>query len=146
MRHRIPHLNATRLWIGLVVSVLLAGVFFMPGKGSAETAITKEALNRDLLATVKLLILDPDGKIFGICSGTHVGGGVIVTNWHCVGHTDLYGEDDTGLGLKNGDTYNPDGILGVAPQTDPRQIPKPTYLAHVVAGNPDIDVAVIKIF
>jgi hypothetical protein len=146
MRFRVPRFDGTRVWLVLVVSVLLAGIFLRPGQSRAADTITKEALNRDLLATVKLLILDPDGKIFGICSGTHLGGGVIVTNWHCVGHTDLYGEDDTGLGLQNGDTYNPDGILGVAPQTDPRQIPKPTYLAHVVAGNPDIDVAVIKIF
>jgi serine protease Do len=143
MKSRVRRISDGRLWIALIVSILLTGVFFSPTK---TTALTKENLNRDLLGTVKLLILDANGQIFGICSGTHLGGGVILTNFHCVGHTDLYGPDDTGQGLKNGETYNPDGVLGVAPQTDPRQIPKPTYYAHVVAGNPDIDVAVIKIF
>ncbi|MEO8285617.1 MAG: serine protease [Chloroflexota bacterium] len=136
-------LNGTRLWIALTLGILLTGVLFSPTR---TTALTKENRQRALLAAVKILIVDPDMKIFGTCSGTHLGEGVIVTNWHCVGHTDLYGQDDTGLNLKNGDTYNPDGIVGIAPQTDPRQIPKPTYLAHVVSGNPDIDVAVVKIF
>jgi serine protease Do len=146
MKPKIPRIDATRVWITLIAGVLLAGLFFRPGVGSAADALSKANLNRDELGTVKLLILDPSGKVFGICSGTHLGDGVILTAWHCVGHTDLYGPDDTGMDLKNGETYNQDGILGIAPQTDPRQIPKPTYLAHVVSGNPDLDIAVIKIF
>lgn len=136
-------INKTRAWVALIVAILVTGVLFSPTR---TTAISRNAVQRGLLSTTKLLIVDSQMKIFATCSGTYLGQGVIVTNWHCVGHTDLYGPDDTGLGLKNGDTYNPDGILGIAPQTDPRQAPKPTYLAHVVAGNPDIDVAVIKIY
>jgi hypothetical protein len=117
-------------------------LLFAPGKGNA---LEKQDLQKALLSTVKILVLDPDLEVLGTCSGTHLGDGVIVTNWHCVGHTDLYGEDDTGLGLSNGDTYNPDGIVAIAPQNDPRQIPKPTYFAKVVSGEPDVDVAVVKI-
>ena len=133
----------TRLWIALVVGTLVAGVLFAPGKG---IALEKQDLQKALLSTVKLLVLDPDLEVLGGCSGTHLGEGVIVTNWHCVGHTDLYGdEDDTGLGVGHGETYHPDGIVAVAPQNDPRQIPKPTYFAQVVSGEADIDVAVLKI-
>src|SRR4051794_12396353 len=146
MKFGIPKLNSTRVWLVLVVSILLGGLLFRPTSSTAATNLTKEKLNRALLATVKLLILDSDGQVFGTCSGTHLGNGVIVTNFHCVGHTDLYGPDDTGQNLKNGDYYNPDGVLSVAPQTDPKQIPKPTYFAHVVSGNPDLDVAVVQIF
>lgn len=136
-------LNKTRAWIVLTVSILLLGVLFAP---IHTHAITKEARNKALLATVKILIIDSELRVFGTCTGTHLGDGVIVTNWHCVGHTDLYGPDDTGLGLQNGDTYHPEGIVAIAPQTDPRQLPKPTYFARVQSGNPDLDVAVIKIF
>jgi hypothetical protein len=136
-------ISKTRAWIVLTVSILLLGTLFAPVQ---THAITKEARNKGLLSAVKILIIDGDFKVFGTCTGTHLGDGVIVTNWHCVGHTDLYGPDDSGLGLQNGETYNPDGIVAIAPQTDPRQLPKPTYLARVMSGNPDIDIAVVKIF
>ncbi len=139
----LRRINKTRAWIVLTVSILLLGALFAPLK---TQAITKEARNKGLLAAVKILIIDADFKVLGTCTGTYLGDGVIVTNWHCVGHTDLYGPDDTGLGLKNGETYNPDGIVAIAPQTDPKQLPKPTYFARVQAGNPDVDVAVVKIF
>lgn len=136
-------ITKTRVWIGLIASILLFGTLFAPVR---TQALTKEQLNKGLLSAVKILIIDADLKVLGTCTGTHLGDGVIVTNWHCVGHTDLYGPDDTGMGLQNGDTYNPDGIVAIAPQTDPRQLPKPTYFARVMSGNPDIDVAVVKIF
>src|SRR5215203_3217293 len=136
-------ISKTRAWIVLTVSILLLGTLFAPVQ---THAITKEARNKGLLSAVKILIIDGDFKVFGTCTGTHLGDGVIVTNWHCVGHTDLYGPDDSGLGLQNGETYNPDGIVAIAPQTDPRQLPKPTYLARVMSGNPNIDIAVVKIF
>ena len=148
MKLRLPTINflkgnrSIQLWIALVVSVLLAGIMFAPTRTSA---LTSENLSKDELGTVKLMILDNNNQIFGICSGTHLGGGIILTNFHCVGHTDLYGPDDTGQNLKNGDFYNSNGMLAVAPQTDPRQVPKPTYFANVIASNPDIDVAVLKI-
>ncbi|HET9495173.1 MAG TPA: trypsin-like peptidase domain-containing protein [Chloroflexia bacterium] len=134
--------SRARSLIALAVGTLVMGVLFAPGQGRA---LEKQDLQKALLSTVKILVLDPDLEVLGTCSGTHLGDGVILTNWHCVGHTDLYGEDDTGLGLSHGDTYHPDGIVGIAPQKDPRQIPKPTYFAQVASGEADLDVAVVKI-
>jgi S1-C subfamily serine protease len=139
----LRQINRTRAWVALIVGVLLTGMFFPMHPAGA--ALEKAKIDRAMLSTVKIIILDPDGKPFGTCSGTHVGGGYIVANWHCVGHTDLYGEDDTGMGLQNGDTYNPDGLVVIAPQKDPKQLPKPTFIAKLVAGNPDVDVSVVKI-
>lgn len=139
----LKKISKTRLWIALIAAILLFGTLFAPAR---TQAITKEQINKGLLSAVKIFLIDGDLKVLGTCTGTHLGDGVIVTNWHCVGHTDLYGPDDTGLGLQNGDTYNPDGIVAIAPQTDPKQLPKPTYFARVQAGNPDIDIAVVKIF
>ncbi|HST03528.1 MAG TPA: trypsin-like peptidase domain-containing protein [Chloroflexia bacterium] len=140
----IKRVNKTRAWIILTVTILALGTLLNPIKTRAN--IPDESLQRDLLGAVEIFIVDGQMQMLGSCTGTYLGDGVIVTNWHCVGHTDLYGPDDTGLGLKNGDTYNPDGIVVIAPQTDPRQVPKPTYMARVAAGNPDIDVAVVKIY
>lgn len=136
--------NRPRAWVALIMGILLVGLLF-PSQG-VGASLDKAKINRAMLSSVKLLILDPDGKPFGTCSGTHLGNGYIVTNWHCVGHTDLYGEDDTGMGLKNGDTYHPEGWVVIAPQKDPKQLPKPTFVARVVAGNPDVDVAVVQVF
>ena len=113
--------NLTRLWIAVVAATLLGGLLFPPVHAGAQTGagLSKQAQQRAILSTVKILIVDADLNILGTCSGTHVGNGYVVTNWHCVGHTDLYGEDDTGMGLQHGDTYNPDGIVAIAPTKDP---------------------------
>jgi hypothetical protein len=132
----------SRLWVLLTVNVLAIGLLLQPQQSQA---LTSAALQRGMLATVKLLVIDSDLNVIGTCSGTHLGGGVIVTNFHCVGHTDLYGADDTGMGLQNGDFYNSDGLIGVAPTKDPKKVPDPTYMAKVIASNPDVDVAVVKI-
>jgi hypothetical protein len=63
-----------------------------------------------------------------------------------VGQTDLYGPDETGLGLEHGDTYHPEGVVAIAPTKDPRKLPKPTFFAKVMSGNPDLDIAVIRVF
>lgn len=140
MRGRI---NGTRVWVALTVATLALGALF-PTQPSA--ALTKEQRQKALLSAVKILIVDADLKAFARCSGTHVGNGFIITNWHCVGQTDLYGPDDTGLGLRNGETYHPEGVVVIAPQKDPKQVPKPTYFARVVSGTPDLDIAIVKIF
>src|SRR5689334_4776344 len=134
----------TRLWVVLTVAVLLGGMLF-PVQ-SAGAALSKQTLDRAVLSTVKILIIDGDSNVFGSCSGTHLGNGYIVTNWHCVGHTDLYGPDDTGMGLQNGDTYNPDGIVAIAPTIDAKKLPKPTFFAKLIAGSPDVDVAVVRVY
>src|SRR5258708_29957756 len=103
MKLTLPRINSVQLWIALVVGLLMTGIVFSPTRTSA---ITGQNINKDELGTVKLLILDPNSQIFGICSGSYLGGGIILTNFHCVGHTDLYGADDSRFNLKNGDFYN----------------------------------------
>ncbi|MBI5301545.1 MAG: trypsin-like peptidase domain-containing protein [Chloroflexi bacterium] len=100
-----------------------------------------------MLAVVKIWILGPDGKAFGGCSGTVIDpAGYILTNFHCVGYTNLYGKDDSGFNLKHGDLYHSQGWLVVGPTKDPKKAPVPTYMAKYITGDPKLDVAVVKIF
>lgn len=131
-RHRI-------LAVAGLMTLLLALLW-----GTMPTrALEKEGLQRALRASVKLIILDGNNDAFGRCSGTVLNNqGYILTNFHCVGQTDLYGQDPN---LSHGDLYHPQGLLGVAVSENPRQLPVPTYIAQYLVGNPDQDVAVIKI-
>lgn len=108
-------------------------------------ALDKENLQRGLHASVKLVILDVNGDPVGGCSGTILNNlGYILTNFHCVGHTDLYGPDEE-FGLQHGELYHPQGLLGVAITENARQLPVPSYIAQYIAGNPEQDIAVLKI-
>lgn len=136
--------SRTRVWIALIALILLAGL------GGPSVALAKDPtsaqIQQGMLATVKLWLVGPDGDAIGTCSGTVIDpAGYILTNFHCVGYTDLYGPDDSGFNLSNGDLYNPDGLSIVGPTTDPKQPPKPTYIAQFLVGNTALDVAVVKI-
>lgn len=137
-----------RWWIALMITLLMAGSL-SSGLRSAQAqtgALDEKELERATLATVKIYILDPRGKPLGGCTGTfQTPDGIVLTNFHCVGHTDLYGEDDSGLGLSHGDLYHPKGYVVIAPTKSDREVPKPTYVAQVMAGNPNLDIAVVKI-
>src|SRR6478609_6157108 len=85
----IKRVNKTRAWIILTVTILALGTLLNPIKTRAN--IPNESLQRDLLGAVEIFIVDGQMKMLGSCTGTYLGDGVIVTNWHCVGHTDLYG-------------------------------------------------------
>lgn len=108
------------------------------------SALSKDGLTRSLKAAVKLGILGADNNVMGICSGTVIAPtGMIVTNFHCVGQTDIYGPSEDGL--EHGELYNPDGLLLVAISSDTRKPPTPTFVAKAITGNPDQDVAVLQI-
>lgn len=137
-------LKRRQLWAGLVILVLLAGLR-VPNR-SAQADLSTDLLNRGVLASAKIWAFDSQKKGIGTCSGTVVDpSGLILTAWHCVGQTDLYGPDDTGLNLKHGDFFNPDGLVAVGFTIDPRKATKPAFFAKVVSGSPDIDIAVVKI-
>lgn len=128
-----------------VAAIVLAVGLIAPAPFSAH-AISKQALNHGVLSTIKLIPMDGRGRMFSGCSGTVVNPtGYIVTNWHCVGLTSTDREDDTGQGLKPGDLYHPEGLVVIAPTRDPRKAPIPTYIAQVMAGTPELDVAIVKI-
>lgn len=141
-------LKRYRWWIALMV-LLLAGGSLSSGMRAAQaqtSQLSDDAYTRAELATVQIYILDPKSKPLGTCTGTYqTASGIILTNFHCVGHTDLYGEDDSGLGLSHGDFYHPKGLVVIAPTKSDKEVPKPTYVAQVVSSNPDLDIAVVKI-
>lgn len=129
----------------IALATLLGLLLGLLALQSPARAIEKTVLQNNLRASVKLGILDANDETMGTCSGTFVDArGYILTNFHCVGQTDIYGPDEE-TGLAHGDYYNPKGLLVVAINDNPRQMPTPTYIAQVVAGNPDQDIAVLKI-
>lgn len=137
-----------RWWLALMVTLLLVGSFSPQLRSASAQAsqLDDEEYEKAELATAQIYIVDPDGKPMGTCTGTfQTPDGIILTNFHCVGHTDLYGEDDTGLGLSHGDFYHPQGLVVIAPTKSDREVPKPTYVAQVRAANPDLDIAVVQI-
>ena len=141
-------LQRYRWWIALMVLLLAIGSTSsaLRSARAQNSQLDDQEFERAEQATVQIYILDPKGKPMGTCTGTYqTPTGIILTNFHCVGHTDLYGEDDTGQGLKNGDFYNPKGLVVIAPTKSDKEVPKPTYVAQVVASNPNLDIAIVKI-
>jgi S1-C subfamily serine protease len=103
-----------------------------------------------MAGTMKVFISTADArgrlKEIGGCSATLVHpSGLVLTNWHCIGYTNQYGADDSGLNLRHGDMYHPQGLTVLGPTIDPQQPPQQTYVGTVVQGSPDIDIAVVKI-
>ena len=132
----------TNLWIATIVSVLLGGLLLTT---DAAHAITREALNKGVLTTVKIATLNAENKAIASCSGTVIDPvGYILTNWHCVGVT-ARGDDATQSGKKPGDLYHPQGLVVLGPTKDPRQAPLPLYVGKVLSGTPKGDFAVLKI-
>lgn len=141
--------KSLNLWAALVVTVLAAGLVLT---AHPAHAISSDILDAAILATVKIEIISPDKKdsnkidLQGTCSGTVVSpDGLILTAFHCVGHSDLYGADASGLGLKDGDFYFPPGRVLIAPTLDAEKEPEATYVAQYLAGSTLLDVAVVKI-
>jgi Trypsin-like peptidase domain len=137
-----------RWWIALMVFLLALGATSgtLRSVQAQNVQLDDNEYDRAMLATVQIYIIDPKGKPMGTCTGTYqTPEGVILTNFHCVGHTDLYGRDDSGMRLSNGEFYHPEGLVVIAPTKSDREVPKPTYVAQVLASNPDLDIAVVKI-
>lgn len=137
-------MTRTRLWVAMIAALLLGGLLLPT---HSARALSSDALRTAIQGTAKLVIMGPkESPLIGTCSATNIGDGYILTNFHCVGHSDLYGEDDTGMGLSNGDLYHPQGWIIVCPTQDDRHVPIPTYVAKVMSGSPTLDIAVLKIF
>lgn len=137
-----------RWWMVLLVVLLAIGsTSSRLGLVQAqESPLSDEEFSKAELATTQIFIVNPDGKPMGTCTGTfQTPDGIILTNFHCVGHTDLYGKDDSGMGLSHGDFYHPEGLVVIAPTKNDKEVPKPTYVAQVQIANPNLDIAVVKI-
>lgn len=91
-------------------------------------------MNDVVKAIVQIGILDENRIEVGSGSGTIIDPrGLIVTNFHVVGHKDL----DT--------FYNPDHLVEIWLTHDLNQPPALSYYAQVVASDPDADLAILRI-
>lgn len=130
----------------LILSVL--GSLLLAGSTLAQGGMTKDAQQRALRASVKLMTpFDANKNAGSLCSGTMISPeGYIVTNFHCVGYAP--GERDRnleGMGLRPGDFYNRQRLSLIAITENPRQLPTPSYIGQVLAANPELDLAVVKV-
>lgn len=95
---------------------------------------TLSPMNDVVKAIVQIGMLDENRIAIGWGSGTIIDPrGLIVTNFHVVGHK----ESDT--------FYNPDRLVEVWLTHDLNQPPALSYYAQVVAADPDADLAVLRI-
>lgn len=107
---------------------------------AASAGSDEGALDRAMLGTVQIYILDPSNRITGACSGTNFHpAGYILTNWHCVGVPRVGGRGTPGT------RYHPQGLVAIGPTKDAREAPAPTYIAQLITGSFELDVAVVKI-
>jgi serine protease Do len=136
-----PLLFATVTLVTLLVS--------LGGSTRPAQALDRDTRNKVLRAAVKLLTpYDANEDRASLCSGSMLDQeGYILTNFHCIGYvtdgTPIAALDQ--MGYEPGDLYNKNGLSVIAITEDPRQLPKPTYIAQVLAGNSTLDFAIMKI-
>lgn len=142
-------MNARTRIVALSALLLIALLIGLAGNERSAQALDKTVRQQVLRASVKLLTpFDADPNAGSLCSGTMLNQeGYILTNYHCIGYTTSGGRDREleRLGLEPGDLYNQRGLTVIAITDDPRQLPKPTYIAQVLSGSSDLDLAVLKI-
>ncbi len=118
--------------LALTASLLFGFLSVAPATAQWDRDLVRRALN----ATVLILVPDDNGDLYDSGSGTILDGdrGLILTNFHVIG------EPETG------ELFNGDGtaIIGVmAP--DLRGAPVLRYVARLVDGSPEDDLAVLRI-
>ncbi len=132
--------------VALLFATLVLGVIHPTQQAEALDRTIRQQVLR---ASVKLMTpFDADPNAGSLCSGTMLNQeGYILTNYHCIGYVTSGGRDRDleSLGLRPGDLYNEKGLSVVAITDDPRQLPKPTYIAQALTGDSDLDLAVLKI-
>lgn len=133
----------------LVTVTLMTLLVSLGGSTQPAQALDRDTRNKVLRASVKLLTpYDANENRASLCSGSMLDQeGYILTNFHCIGYvtdgTPIKSLDE--MGYKPGDLYNKNGLSVIAITEDPRQLPKPTYVAQALAGNSTLDFAIMKI-
>lgn len=139
----------TRAHAALAVILLLSLIFGLAGSTRPAQALDKAVRQQILRASVKLMTqFDNNPQAGSLCSGSMLNQeGYILTNYHCIGYVTDGHRDETldAMGLRPGDLFNQQGLSVVAITDDPRQLPKPTYVAQVLTGDSTLDLAVLKI-
>jgi S1-C subfamily serine protease len=137
-----PHKQPTvvRRWVILLVLVLVGALATGDQPAQAQTGSPavdrREGLTRALKATVLVLALDNNGDLVTNGSGTVLDAekGILLTNYHVMGVREtqqLHSE----LGL---------AVIGVMPP-DLKGAPILKFMAHVVAADSELDLAVLQI-
>jgi serine protease Do len=125
-----------RIAIGVAALLALAGLVMAIGVSQPAQAVGKTELRRALLATVRVAVpVDGQKGSYSTGSGTVLtADGFILTNFHVMGD------------VKKGKLYNKDGLafIGVNP-SDLKGLPTWTYQAKLVKGDPQLDLAVLKV-
>ncbi len=136
----------TRAHAALAVILLLSLIFGLAGSTRPAQALDKAVRQQILRASVKLMTqFDNNPQAGSLCSGSMLNQeGYILTNYHCIGYVTDGHRDETldAMGLRPGDLFNQQGLSVVAITDDPRQLPKPTYVAQVLTGDSTLDLAV----
>lgn len=125
----------TRSWMQWGAVLLVAAVLLQASPANAQQW-NRSAVRRALQATVLVLVPDDNGDLYDSGSGTVLDAdlGIILTNYHVLGDTDT------------GDLFNSDGLAYIAVNpTELRGAPVIKYVAKLVEGTPDLDLAVLRV-
>lgn len=139
----------TRIRLAALGALLLASLLIGLAGGDRPAKALDKTIRQQVLRLGEADDpFDADPNAGSLCSGTMLNQeGYILTNYHCIGYVTSGGRDREleRLGLRPGDLYNKKGLSVVAITDDPRQLPKPTYIAQALSGSSDLDLAVLKI-
>lgn len=131
---RSPAANVRR-WASLAVFLAAVAALLQAGPAAAQQW-DRDTVRQALLATVRVLVPDDNGDLFGAGSGTVLDPdkGTILTNYHVLGDTDTR------------ELYNQEGMAFIAVNpTELRGTPVLKYVAVMLEGSPELDLAVLQI-
>jgi hypothetical protein len=133
-RQRSTAANVRR-WALWGVFLLVAAALVQASPAAAQQW-DRDMVRQALLATVRVLVPDDNGDLYGAGSGTVLDPdkGIILTNYH------VMGENETR------ELYNQDGLAFIAVNpTELRGAPVIKYAATMLEGSPELDLAVLQI-
>jgi hypothetical protein len=124
-----------RRWLQGGVVLMIAALLLPAGPANAQQW-NRDAVRRALQATVLVLVADNNGDLYDSGSGTVLDAerGIVLTNFHVMGDTDT------------GELYNDgaEAYIAVNP-TDLRGAPSIKYVARMIHGDPELDLAVLRV-
>jgi serine protease Do len=121
-------------WLRLLLALLMLFTVVAVQGSHPARALEKDVQDRAVAAAAFIVIIDDNMDMMGSGSGSVLtSDGLILTNFHVVGDIDT------------GQLHNGDGLVAVGLLEDPRLPPEISFFAQVVAGDPNVDLAVIKL-
>jgi hypothetical protein len=117
-------------------ALLLVAAMLLQASPAAAQQWNRSAVRKALQATVLVLVADNNGDLYDSGSGTVLDAerGIVLTNFHVMGDTDT------------GELYNRDGKAYIAVNPgDLRGAPIIKYVAQLVEGTPELDLAVLRV-